>query len=147
MATPMATLQWPRQLVIPVPSQPKWWESFFFSDYHDCETNTVLTILFLGSGWRDSEEGGSSSLYKGIAQCSLKELLIKIEWSSFLGLFKLLPSPTPCRPNFVHFAGWLNVMISINVILGINSCWQRPPPPSQHWMLKKRFFIFHKDIP
>ena len=52
---------------------------FFFSDHRDCETNTVLTTLYPGSGWRDSEEGGSSSLYKGIAQCSLKELLIRIE--------------------------------------------------------------------
>ena len=51
----------------------------FFSDHRDCERNTVLTILYPGSGWRDSEEGGSSSLYKGIAQCSLKELLIRIE--------------------------------------------------------------------
>ena len=52
---------------------------FFFSDHRDCEANTGLTIVFLGSGWRDSEEGGSSTLYKGIAQCSLNELLIKIE--------------------------------------------------------------------
>ena len=71
--------------------------------------------------------------------CSVKELLIKIEWSSFGDCQNCLP--LPCRPNFVHFAWRLNVMISINVILGINSCWQRPPPPSQHWMLNF-FFNF-----
>ena len=71
----------------------------FFSDHRDCETNIVLTILFLGSGWRDSEEGGSSSLYKGIAQCSLKELLIKNEVR-----FGTVKIASLSHPNFVHFA-------------------------------------------
>ena len=74
----------------------------FFSDHRDCETNIVLTILFLGSGWRDSEEGGSSSLYKGIAQFSLKELLIKNEVR--FGTVKIASLSHPLRPNFVHFA-------------------------------------------
>ena len=71
----------------------------FFGDHRDCETNIVLTILFLGSGWRDSEEGGSSSLYKGIAQCSLKELLIKNEVR-----FGTVKIASLSHPNFVHFA-------------------------------------------
>ena len=75
---------------------------FFFSDHRDCERNTVLTILYPGSGWRDSEEGGSSSLYKGIAQCSLKELLIRIEWSSFRDCQNCFPSH-PLLPELCPF--------------------------------------------
>ena len=76
-------------------------ENPFFSDHRDCETNIVLTILFLGSGWRDSEEGGSSSLYKGIAQFSLKELLIKNEVR--FGTVKIASPSHPLPPQLCPF--------------------------------------------